>query len=164
MPNNHKRFESLHKDYHAMVHQMCKGFVKGSEDLAQDLTQETFINIWRSLAKFRGSSSYKTWIYRITVNTCLKFIRSNKSKLQTIISDHVASTEGEATHSEEEPEYQSLYRAIGQLAELDRLIIMMVLDELKYNEIAEVMGMSEGNLRVKIHRIKKTLKKLLNHE
>lgn len=147
-----------------MVHQMCKGFVKGSEDLAQDLTQETFINIWRSLEKFRGSSSYKTWIYRITVNTCLKFLRSNKSKLQTIISDHDASTEGESISSEQEPPYQSLYQAIGQLVELDRLVIMMVLDELKYHEIAEVMGMSEGNLRVKIHRIKKTLKKLLNHE
>lgn len=164
MANNHERFESLHQEYHLMVYQMCKGFMHGQEDLAQDLTQETFINIWRSLEKFRGSSSYKTWIYRITVNTCLKYIRSDKSRHQTALSDHHSVTAEEASIRTRESPYQALYQAIGQLKELDRLIIMMVLDELQYSEIAEVMGMSEGNLRVKIHRIKKELKKILNHD
>ena len=59
--------------------------------------------------------------------------------------------------------HQSLYTAIGQLGEVDRLIIMMVLDELEYSEIANVMGISEVNLRVKIHRIKKNLKSILEH-
>ncbi len=164
MANKHERFESLHQDYHSMVHQMCKGFMKGQEELAQDLTQETFINVWRSLDKFRGSSSYKTWVYRITVNTCLKFIRSDKAKHQTSLSDHYTISAEEAINSPGESPYQELYQAIGQLSELDRLIIMMVLDELQYPEIADVMGMSEGNLRVKIHRIKKELKKILNHD
>lgn len=164
MSNDHESFESLHNDYHPMVYQMCKGFMKGQDDLAQDLTQETFINIWKSLDKFRGSSSYKTWIYRITVNTCLKFIRSDKAKHQTALSEHLTlPAETQAVTTGESP-YQELYQAIGQLSELDRLIIMMVLDELEYPEIAEVMGVSEGNLRVKIHRIKKHLKKILNHD
>lgn len=64
----------------------------------------------------------------------------------------------------DEHQYQSLYSAIGQLAEIDRLIIMMVLDELKYEEIANIIGISEGNLRVKIHRIKATLKKILSND
>lgn len=143
-----------------MVQQMCRGFMKGQEDLAQDLTQETFINIWRSLDKFQGASSYKTWIYRITVNTCLKFIRSDQTRHQTSLSDHHTVADEPVTPKP----YQELYQAIGQLSKVDRLIIMMVLDELDYSEIAEVMGMSEGNLRVKIHRIKKNLKKLLHHD
>ena len=89
MPNNHQLFESLHTDYYSMVYQMCKGFVKGDEDQASDLTQETFINTWRSLSKFRGASSYKTWIYRITVNTCLKYIRDNKAKNQITIDEDI---------------------------------------------------------------------------
>ncbi|WP_436516982.1 RNA polymerase sigma factor [Ekhidna sp. To15] len=163
MPNNTKLFESLHADYYAMVHQMCLGFMKGDPDLANDLTQESFINTWRSLDKFKGAASYKTWIYRITVNTCLKYIRDNKQKTQVSIETQVdlASTGDQPTH--EQP-HQELYHAIGQLNELDRLIIMMVLDELEYDEIASVVGIKEGNLRVKIHRIKKNLKKILENE
>lgn len=138
--------------------------MKGQVDLAQDLTQETFINIWRSLDQFRGTSSYKTWIYRITVNTCLKFMRSDKAKHLTDLKEHHELSTTEHPDKTQETPYQELYQAIGQLVELDRLIIMMVLNELAYPEMAEVVGISEGNLRVKIHRIKKELKKILNHD
>lgn len=160
MPNNTQLFESLHTDYYSMVHQMCLGFMKGDRDLAKDLTQEAFINTWRSLDKFKGTSSYKTWIYRITVNTCLKYLRDHKKDVQ--LSQETQASEV----SEENPDdsHQALYSAIGKLPELDRLIIMMVLDELEYEEIAKVVGISEGNLRVKIHRIKKNLKKILENE
>ena len=159
MPSNKELFETLHADYYGMVNQMCMGFMKGNKDLAQDLTQEAFINTWRALEKFKGASSYKTWIYRITVNTCLKYIRDNKTKDQSTLEEH---TNVPDDSSNQEQEHQALYRAIGQLGEVDRLIIMMVLEELDYNEIAEVVGISEGNLRVKIHRIKKNLKKILS--
>ncbi len=157
MHSNTQLFESLHTDYHSMVNQMCMGFMKGDVDLANDLTQESFINAWRSLDKFKGASSYKTWIYRITVNTCLKYIRDNRQKNQVDID-----TQPQLPVEEDRSDTnQELYLAIGQLGELDRLIIMMVLDELEYEEIAKVIGINEGNLRVKIHRIKKQLKKIL---
>ena len=158
MSNRRALFETLHNDYHSMVSQMCKGFVKGQEDLAKDLTQETFIYVWKALEKFRGQSSHKTWIYRITVNTCLKFIRDQKLSQSNQI-DQLPELQAEEVQS-----YSELYNAIGQLTEIDRLIIMMVLDELPYSEISEVMGLSEGNLRVKIHRIKKNLKNILENE
>ena len=162
MPNNDPLFESLHAEYHGMVYQMCMGFVKGDADQAADLAQETFINTWRSLEKFKGASSYKTWIYRITVNTCLKFIRDNKHKDQVSIDPDTTLPSSEEPANDQS--HGELYQAIGQLPEVDRLIIMMVLDELEYEEIATVIGISEGNLRVKIHRIKKNLKKILAHE
>ncbi|MEO1654863.1 MAG: sigma factor, partial [Bacteroidota bacterium] len=68
MRDKKETFEQLHQDYAPMVQQMCQGFMKGDLDLAQDLGQETFINIWKALDAFKGSSSPKTWIYRITVN------------------------------------------------------------------------------------------------
>lgn len=161
MPNNTQLFESLHADYYSMVHQMCLGFMKGDSDLAKDLTQEAFINTWRSLDKFKGDSSYKTWIYRITVNTCLKYLRDHKKDVQ--LSQETLASEVSEENSVDD-NHQALYRAIGKLPDLDRLIIMMVLDELEYEEIAKVVGISEGNLRVKIHRIKKNLKKILENE
>ena len=164
MPDNKAQFESLHKAHYAMVHQMCLGFLKGDISLAKDLTQEVFINAWGAMQQFKGESSHKTWLYRVTVNTCLKFIRDKKGTKQVPFEEIQQLAEPENISNDAENQHQSLYRAIGQLAELDRLIIMMILDELEYEEIAKVIGISEGNLRVKIHRIKKNIKKILENE
>jgi RNA polymerase sigma factor (sigma-70 family) len=160
---NKEVFTGLHMDYFTMVFQMCKGFAKGDADLAKDLTQDVFINTWNALDKFKGASSYKTWIYRITVNTCLKFIRDRKDQ-QKISLDEILTHPNEGSAVAEETPSKRLYHAIGQLCEIDRLIIIMVLDELEYNEIANVIGISSVNLRVKIHRIRKQLKTILEND
>lgn len=157
-------FESLHKQYQPMVLQMCLGFMKGDDDLAKDLAQEVFINIWNSLSKFKGNSSYKTWVYRITVNTCLLHIRANKNKTSVALSEAPVPTVMQESVQKDGQEYQELYTAIGQLAELDRLIIMLVLEELDYEEISNIIGINAVNLRVKIHRIKNKIRKYLNKE
>ena len=160
---NKALFESLHKQYYAMINQMCLGFVKGDYDVANDLTQEVFIIIWKKLDSFRETSTHKTWIYRITVNKCLEFIRKEKGKKTVPISkveyDLKNDSKEEGTTDENE-----LYIAIGQLKELDRLIIMMVLEGQDYEDISAVIGINPINTRVKIHRIKKRLKKILNNE
>lgn len=157
-------FESLHKQYQPMVLQMCLGFMKGDEDLAKDLAQEVFINIWNSLSKFRGNSSYKTWVYRITVNTCLLHIRTNKNKQTVDLKEAPTQTAIHEPTGTEGQEYRGLYTAIGKLVELDRLIIMLVLEELDYEEISNVIGIGAINLRVKIHRIKKKIRQYLEEE
>lgn len=161
MPNNTRLFEFLHKEFHDMVHHMCLGFVKGDIDVANDLTQEVFINTWKALDRFKGASSYKTWIYRITMNTCLNHLRNKKARQQVSIDPALPIPDGSNMGAANANPHHELYQAIGQLGEVDRLVIMMVLDELDYSEIATVVGISEGNLRVKIHRIKKNLKKIL---
>ncbi|HTE27781.1 RNA polymerase sigma factor [Flavitalea sp.] len=163
MPNNEVLFESLHQEYRSMVLQMCLGFMKGDSDLAKDLSQQVFINTWQALSKFKNASSHKTWIYRITVNTCLKYIRDKKDNFKIPIDD-VHTVVADDPNQLSATRNQSLYLAIGQLGEVDRLIIMMILDELEYQEISAIVGISEGNLRVKIHRIKKQLKKILENE
>lgn len=163
MLNNKGLFDTLHRDYQPMVLQMCLGFMKGDLDLAKDLSQEVFINTWKALDKFNNNSSHKTWIYRITVNTCLKYIRDKKDKYNIPIDDEHAHMADESVSISGAP-HQLLYKAIGQLAEVDRLIMMMILDEVEYSEISNIIGISEGNLRVKIHRIKKNLKILLENE
>lgn len=152
-------FKTLHTDYSTMVSKMCMGFMKGDRDLANDLSQEIFINIWNALGKFKNESSYKTWIYRITVNTCLQQVRKNKVRASMPL-------ETDLQVSEDAPlpdRHDDLYRAIGQLEEVDRVVIMMVLERIEYEEIAKVIGINETNLRVRIHRIKKRLKELLEY-
>jgi RNA polymerase sigma factor (sigma-70 family) len=158
--NTRSLFETLYREHHAMVYQMCMGFMKGDHDMAKDLSQEIFVNIWNALSGFKNEASYKTWIYRITVNTCLQQIRKDKKKQH--VSIHHDFDMSESANVKEENHIR-LYKAVGQLDEVDRLIMMMMLDELEYDEIARVLGMNEGNLRVKIHRIKKRLKEILQY-
>ncbi len=157
-------FESLYREYFPMVFQLCLGFVKGDRPLADDLSQEVFINSWNALEKFQGRSSHKTWIYRITVNTCLQFLRKDQKRMIQPIPETGLDISSQNQSETADEQTDMLYKAIGKLEELDRLIIMMVLDGLPYEEIAQVTGITEATLRVKIHRIKARLKKLMNHE
>jgi RNA polymerase sigma factor (sigma-70 family) len=96
------------------------------------------------------------------VNTCLQHLRKEKVRQRTN-QEQAEQTTTVVEPSHDDP-HQNLYRAIGQLNEIDRLIITMVLEELEYEEIAKVVGIEENNLRVRIHRIKKKLKETLEHE
>lgn len=155
--------EDLHNQYFSMVLNLCRGFMKGDRELAHDLAQDVFINVWNALPGYRAEASYKTWIYRITVNTCLLQIRKDKNKIKVPLENVTHTIETDTTTHAQENE-NILYRAIGQLDEVDRLMMMMVLDEIDYEEIARIMGITENNLRVKIHRIKTRLKTLIEDE
>jgi len=153
-------FEDLYRKYQGMVKQLCLGFSKGEEAAANDLSQDVFMNVWNALSDFRFKSSYKTWIYRITINTCLMQIRKDKKMTVLSVTDDHLSLKRE---EEAAQRHKDLYLAIGQLAKVDRLLMMLLLDELSYEEIGEVMGIKQTNLRVKIHRVKVKLKKILNN-
>jgi RNA polymerase sigma-70 factor (ECF subfamily) len=154
-------YEKIYTQYFSMVMNLCRGFMKGDRDLANDLAQDVFINVWNALPGYRAEASYKTWIYRITVNTCLLLIRKEKNKINVPIEAAIHA-ESEASDSSENEKI--LYKAIGYLDEVERLMIMMVLEEVAYEEIARIMGVTENNLRVKIHRIKAKLKTLIQDE
>lgn len=158
--SNKKTFETIYCQLHPMVLQMCLGYTKGDRDTANDLSQEVFISVWKNLHKFRGASSYKTWIYRITVNTCLQYIK--KEKASPILNEDNQPTIADTDETAND-DIQKLYEAIGQLKKIDRLIIMMVLENQDYDTISEIIGIKPTNVRVKIHRIKKRLKTILNN-
>ena len=161
--NKNTSFEAIYKQHHPMVLQMCLGFVKGDQAIANDLSQDIFISIWSNLDTFRGASTYKTWIYRITVNTCLQYVKKDSKekrvpKLELENQTAIIDTEHTPNH-----EVSDLYKAIGQLKKIDRLIIMMVLDKQDYDSISEVIGINAINVRVKIHRIKKRLQTIIKN-
>ena len=155
------QFERYYNQYQDMVNTLCMGYSKGDPELRDDLVQETFLNLWKALPRFEGKSSPKTWIYRICVNTCLLDIRKKKNKkTEELKADHTAIAEGAPS----DKNYRELYQAIGQLKELDRIIVMLVLEDLSYTEIASITGIKESHLRVKVSRAKQKLNKLLRHE
>jgi len=152
--NQDSFFKEIYKTYSPKVHRLCLGYT-GNAMEADDLLQEVFIKAWQNLDKFRGDSQVSTWIYRIAVNTCLYHLRSQKNKKSVDIDKAILKQEDEM--DDKEQQVQLLYKCISELSESDRLIITLLLEEVPYGEIAQVTEISEGNLRVKIHRIKQQL-------
>ena len=145
-------FEDIYKTYWDRIFRLCMGFVN-DYDAAQDLSQETFIIVWQKLETFRNESSIGTWIFRIASNNCLRQIEKQKRFPKSELPIHLSE---EKTYSIE-PQIQFLYKCIAELPETDRIIISLELEDVKQSEIAKIVGLSEANTRVKIHRIKEKL-------
>ncbi|PWN70014.1 sigma-70 family RNA polymerase sigma factor [Chryseobacterium phosphatilyticum] len=145
-------FEEIYELYWQKIFRLCMGYVNEAE-LAQDLAQETFIIVWQQLPKFRNESSVGTWIFRIASNNCLRQIEKEKRFAKTELPINLEEKKQESI----EPQIQLLYQFISELPETDRIIISLELEEVKQAEIAHIVGLSEPNIRVKIHRIKEKL-------
>lgn len=130
------------------------GYV-GDADWAQDIAQDTFVVVWQQLATFRNESSLGTWIYRIATNNCLRQLERDKRAPKDELPIHLP----EEKSVDIEPQIQLLYKFIAELPEIDRIVISLELEEVKQADIAQIVGLSESNIRVKIHRIKERLTK-----
>jgi len=122
-------------------------------DQAKDITQETFISVWKNLDTFRNESHISTWIFRIATNNCLRALEKSKRVITTELPANLPVLHEET----QEEKLAFLYQCIAELEETERIIISLVLEDLPQAEIAEIVGLSAGNVRVKIHRIKEKL-------
>ncbi|WP_394759820.1 RNA polymerase sigma factor [Flavobacterium sp.] len=145
-------FEEIYKNYWQKIYRVCRGYVN-EDDWAKDITQDTFIIVYKQLQNFRNESSISTWIYRIAVNNCLRQIEKQKRFPKNEVYDNL--TEAEVIPIDTKIAF--LYKSINELKELDRIIISLELEDIKQAEIASIVGISEANVRVKIHRIKEKL-------
>ncbi len=157
MENFEAEFSSIYRDYYSRIKKLCLGYTHSISE-AEDLVQETFLSAWKHWKSFRGNASRTTWIYRIAVNKCLSHV-NKVSRKSEVIKDII---EEQAVDYHPYEDLERLYNAINELEKVDRLLITMFLDELAYKEIAEVLGMRENTIAVRIHRIKKQLTDIFN--
>jgi len=154
MSQNIKHIIETHKD---KIFKTCLGFTGNSEE-AKDLVQEVCIHLWQGLEKFRKESTISTWIYRVTVNTCLMYKR--KKKVDTVALSAIKELPTkEPVDITKDNEVKLLQRFISELPEKERIIIILYLENLSYEAIAEVTGIATNYIGVKINRIKKLLTK-----
>jgi RNA polymerase sigma factor (sigma-70 family) len=165
MPSQEQIFKEIFQANSKKIYHLCFGYT-GDDAAANDLLQETFLKVWQNLDKFRNQSMISTWIYRIAVNTCLTYLKKEKRQAKDELTPNIIENkEEDFADREKQEQVKTLYVCISKLDENERIIITMVMDEVPYPEIADVSGISEGNLRVKIHRIKHKLTELYNqHE
>jgi RNA polymerase sigma-70 factor, ECF subfamily len=145
-------FESIYNQYWQKVYRISMAYVN-DHDWAKDIAQETFVSVYQNLAKFRNEAAIGTWIYKIASNHCLRQIEKQR---KMPISEWPHQIEA-APISDLEPKVELLYQYISELPEADRIIISLELENIKQADIAEIVGISEANVRVKIFRIKEKL-------
>lgn len=158
MSNSPATFDQLLKENKHKIYRICRIYAAIPIE-PQDLFQEVVFQIWKSLPNFKGNSSIDTWVYKITLNVCLRSkMKLDKSNQKTIRFDAILFTPvTETLDPFEEENFVYLKECIATLNESDTSIIVLYLDELSYKEIAQITGLSENHIAVKMKRIRKKL-------
>ncbi len=159
MKEKESEFSDLMKRYKNTIFTVCYLFSK-DQDEVNDLFQETLINLWRGFDSFKGQCDVKTWIWRVSLNTCLTVERKKKRRIETVplSMDINLFTDTD----DDTKQIQQLYRRINKLGVVDRAIILLWLENMSYEEIGQIIGISTKNVSVKLVRIKEQLKKMSN--
>lgn len=148
-------FESWLANYKALIFKIVRAYAVTATD-REDLFQEIAIQVWHSIPSFRQEASVTTWLYRISLNTAIKWIKKERKHHQVETIDHVQNILQEQAHLIDD-RLAWLYEEIHKLDEIDRSITLLLLDDFSYKEIAGILGITESNVGVKINRIKKYL-------
>jgi RNA polymerase sigma-70 factor (ECF subfamily) len=157
-----KEFLQIITQHQGIILKVCRMYGNNHDD-AEDLFQEIVLQLWRSYPGFRHEAKVTTWMYRLALNTAITSLRKGSQKLQwqPLKLQHLNFSAPEDQRLDVQYD-QELQQAINVLNKLDKALVMLYLDERSYREMAEIMEMSEVNIGVKINRIKKKLKEILN--
>ena len=157
-----KKFIDLINEHQGLIHKVCIMY-ESDRDIRNDLFQEIVLQLWRSFPTFRGESKITTWMYRIALNTAISGYRKQTRHVRTEdLSDFHFNISDQSAGDDAEENVQRLHQAIRQLSEIERAMIMMALEEVPYEEIAETIGITQNNVRVRMNRIREKLRKIMS--
>jgi RNA polymerase sigma-70 factor, ECF subfamily len=156
-----KRFINLINEHQGLIYKVCIMY-ENDPDMRTALFQEIVLQLWKSFSTFRGEAKITTWMYRIALNTAISGYRKQTRNLKTEDLQELHFNISElAANDDREDDIQKLQWAIRQLSEIERAMIMMALEEVPYDEIAETIGITQNNVRVRMNRIREKLRKLM---
>lgn len=154
MENKEKEFETIVRENKSTIFTVCYMFSKDNDEV-NDLFQEVLINLWNGFDSFRGESKVGTWIWRVALNTCISDERKKKRRGEKVSLDMASDLFADDDHDTKQ--IQQLYGRINRLDLMERAIVLLWLDNLSYEEIAAIVGISVKNVSVKLLRIKQKL-------
>jgi RNA polymerase sigma factor (sigma-70 family) len=153
-----KQFEKHIKENELLILKVCRIYAYSTAD-REDLFQEIVIQLWNAYPRFKGESKLSTWLYKVALNTAITGLRKKKDFIETrelaqlpepILDDNAGQVE----------KLNQLHKAIEQLNQVEKAIVMLYMEDKTYEEMEEILGISSGNLRVKMNRIKERLRQL----
>ena len=152
-------FARIVKEHKGTIYTVCYMFSKDEDEVA-DLFQDILVNLWKGFPKFRGDSSQRTWVYRVSLNTCISAERKKKRKGETIPLTMDINLFDDSV--EDIRQIKMLQNRISRLGPFDRAIILLWLENISYDEIGDIVGITAKNVSVRLFRIKEQLKKMSN--
>ena len=150
-----EKFVQTVREHKGTIYTVCYMFSKDTDEV-NDLYQEILMNLWRGFGSFEGKSDIRTWIYRVALNTCISIDRKKKRKPVRLNMD-IDLYEDTDTDTRQ---VRMLYNRISRLGPFDRAIILLWLDNIRYEEIGEIVGISAKYVSVRLLRIKEELRKM----
>ncbi len=161
MSSLEKTFLEQIEKHKGVIFKISKMYMDNFDD-QKDLFQEITFQVWKAYPTFEGKSQFSTWLYRVGLNTANIFLKSEK-KRSFIKNDEIENFKivADDYDDDEEKKLAKMYKAIQQLNEIDKALIFYYLEDFSGKEIADNMGISEGNARVKLNRAKEKLKQLI---
>ena len=157
MKQSVQEFERIVKKHKSTIYTVCYMFSK-DEDEVNDLFQEVLINLWKGFEDFRGDAEISTWIWKVALNTCISFDRKKKHQGEKIPLEMAGNLFTD--DDDDSQQIRMLYQRINQLNLVDRAIVLLWLENLSYDDIAAIVGISVKNVSVKLVRIKQQLIKM----
>lgn len=159
MSETEKEFAQIVREHKATIYTVCYMFSKDKEEV-EDLFQDILIALWQGLDSFRGESNIRSWIYRISLNTCISAERKRRRRRESTRLDMNINLFSDT--DEDSRQAQMLKARISKLGVFDRAIILLWLDNLSYEEIGAIVGISAKNVSVRLVRIREQLKNMSN--
>lgn len=158
---NEQEFANIVREHKSTIYTVCYMFSK-NQDEVDDLFQEVLLNLWRGIEHFKGESKLATWIYRISLNTCISADRKKKKHATETLSQQADIYA--ATDEAETRQIQMLHKRVHRLRPFDRAIVLLWLEGLPYDEIRAITGISAKNVSVRLVRIREELKQMTDEE
>lgn len=151
-------FVAMVKRHEALIYKVCLTFTRRQPDEVEDLKQDVLCNLWRGYGGFKGESKESTWIYRVALNTGIQFYRRNQRMPRT---EELTPRMAECyVGDDDQRQLDTLYTLIHRLDDEEQKLLFMYLDGVSGAEMAEALGIGQGNVRIRLHRIKTKLKKM----
>ena len=159
MKISEKEFTEIVRENKTTIYTVCYMFSSDREEV-EDLFQEVLIALWQGLESFRGESTLRSWIYRISLNTCISADRKKRRRADSVRLDMKINLFADT--GDDARQVQMLRSRIGKLGVFDRAIILLWLENLSYEEIGAIVGISAKNVSVRLVRIREQLKNMSN--
>jgi RNA polymerase sigma factor (sigma-70 family) len=154
-----EEFEQLIGEHQLLIRKVCNMYAPEPTD-RQDLFQEIVLQLWKAFKHFRGEAKLSTWLYRVAINTAITGSRKQRKHIRFFEPPGMPGQSSADDEQLREEQLQHLYSSIRKLNEVEKAIVMLYLEERSYEEMHNILGISEATLRVKMNRIKEKLRQL----
>lgn len=151
------KFTQIVREERQTIYTVCYMFSKDKDEV-EDMFQEVLINLWNGFENFRGESKVSTWVWRVALNTCVSADRKKQKKVETV--PLTMEIDLYSDKDAKSMQIQDLHQRINRLGMIDRAIILLWLENMSYEEIGQVLGITSQNVAVKLFRIKEQLKQM----